>query len=381
MQFTRNWKASFKSFQSVAKGSGVGTGFAAADFALTGFSYQNTLQSKQISEGKGENDSNSGVVYAVPDEKIQRADKLGIGTSADEDDYVIVKPRPDVDPEVNNNPDYGPLSGAEVKAAIEILKEDDVLNEVLPDVRNSLQQLDERVVISIWDKVSKNLLENPKIIMAYQDKLKLNKGDSCGACEDSMVELSCCSSPSSTLSNLSSLHSQPLSTTRLSWLELCAEIKCPCAICQDLVAAPVILVSAFGECGHTFCGSCLQDQMDTCKSEDIEVVHNCSLCKQPIDKSTYERQLDDLILQRVSRAEDCKQKDDWVQRRELYFKRKEQYKYVEKVAKEEAESFYTQYGIGTEEGEYVPYAITIVSLIIAAAGIIWEYRRRMATKK
>ena len=95
------------------------------------------------------------------------------------------------------------------------------------------------------------------------------------------------------------------------WDEIVAEHSC--MICQDLLAAPVIT-----SCSHSFCGMCLINHMDSIQSCDVEVMHPCPMCAKNITYSTYEMNLDEVIVKKVQFIYSCKSKDSWSQRRNEY---------------------------------------------------------------
>eukprot|EP01039_Chlorochromonas_danica_P010021 gene10021-11082_t len=102
--------------------------------------------------------------------------------------------------------------------------------------------------------------------------------------------------------------------------------KFPCTICLDVLAAPVVL-----ECGHSFCGICIQEYYETCESKDIEVIHDCPNCCLPFSKSfRYELALDQVIQTSIEKAPACKESQEWKERRQKYLafrqKRKDEVK-------------------------------------------------------
>jgi hypothetical protein len=86
-----------------------------------------------------------------------------------------------------------------------------------------------------------------------------------------------------------------------------------CAICRDVLAAPVSL-----SCGCSFCGGCYQTLKDSCISSDIEVMPTCPLDRKPISSANYVRIMDDLICQEVSKMPESKDKVNWARRRQQY---------------------------------------------------------------
>jgi hypothetical protein len=96
-----------------------------------------------------------------------------------------------------------------------------------------------------------------------------------------------------------------------------------CVICCDLLAAPTVL-----GCGHSFCGECISDYMDSCRSEGEmdDVVHNCPVCRVEILGVTREIILDEDIVKFVDGCEDCVEKSDWQERRRKYLARTEKFK-------------------------------------------------------
>lgn len=106
--------------------------------------------------------------------------------------------------------------------------------------------------------------------------------------------------------------------------------KYPCAICQDLLAAPSIL-----NCSHSFCGSCLTDMIESCVltntdgdddaeldelQQSCEIAYRCPQCKEEITNTTFERLLDSDIQRLVDAVPDCEAKKHWKERRGKFLK-------------------------------------------------------------
>jgi hypothetical protein len=101
----------------------------------------------------------------------------------------------------------------------------------------------------------------------------------------------------------------------LSWEQL--KDKYPCVICQDVLAAPVVL-----NCTHSFCGACCSDLMESIAPADSSaaehVSHRCPSCKTEIESLTFERNLDENLLLLVKAVPDCEAKVMWMERRAAY---------------------------------------------------------------
>ena len=83
-----------------------------------------------------------------------------------------------------------------------------------------------------------------------------------------------------------------------------------CLLCKELLSSPVVT-----NCSHSFCGACLADHMESISSSDIDVVHSCPTCSDPILFSTYERVLDDNIAKKVRKLSRCCMSIRWQDRR------------------------------------------------------------------
>jgi hypothetical protein len=89
-----------------------------------------------------------------------------------------------------------------------------------------------------------------------------------------------------------------------------------CSICQDVLAAPVII-----NCTHNFCGLCLESYTRCAPSDQGKVTHFCPECRVEIEtRGIYERTLDDAIAKKVEKISYCEQSTDWKNRRNEYFK-------------------------------------------------------------
>ncbi|RYH18450.1 hypothetical protein EON65_27200 [archaeon] len=91
--------------------------------------------------------------------------------------------------------------------------------------------------------------------------------------------------------------------------------KFPCAICRNVLAAPVAL-----PCSHSYCGMCLNDLFSHCNEED-EVAHSCPCCFMVLMReqdTIYERAFDQTIEKEVERVADCEGKRDWQERRRTF---------------------------------------------------------------
>lgn len=108
----------------------------------------------------------------------------------------------------------------------------------------------------------------------------------------------------------------------VTWDALCDEFR-TCTICLDLLAAPTII-----NCGHSFCGLCIDDYMASCRAHEcnVDVVHCCPNDRSEFNNATFERLLDSLILRKVESltnltVSETKLKEEWLKRRDAYLVR------------------------------------------------------------
>ena len=122
-----------------------------------------------------------------------------------------------------------------------------------------------------------------------------------------------------TMSELNSLPDSEQSSAKdflpisqhVQWENLACDYSC--LICRELLAAPVIT-----NCTHSFCGSCLSDHIGSISSADVDVVHSCPACRNPIHLTTYERVLDDSIAKKASLLNGGSSSTRWQARRKQY---------------------------------------------------------------
>jgi hypothetical protein len=86
-------------------------------------------------------------------------------------------------------------------------------------------------------------------------------------------------------------------------------------IFEELLAAPLII-----NCSHSFCGVCLADHLGSISSIDIDVVHSCPCCGDPILFTTYERVLEGNITEEVGTLSRCSMSVRWQERRDKQLK-------------------------------------------------------------
>ena len=97
--------------------------------------------------------------------------------------------------------------------------------------------------------------------------------------------------------------------------------KYPCALCQDVLAAPVIF-----KCSHNFCGACADSLFESCVACDdyLTVGHPCPHCREELENPSYERLLDENILNEVEKVPSCEMKTWYEERRQQYFQQKKE---------------------------------------------------------
>lgn len=146
----------------------------------------------------------------------------------------------------------------------------------------------------------------------------------------------------------------------------------PCSICQDVLAAPVII----NTCGHNFCGACLIDYKDSCISEDAqnEVVNKCCSCRTEFESLTFERILDETICREVAALPpDCPKKIDWEERRQVYLSPREA-----ATAAGGGKGGFNNMDTEMSSLDSALYAGAILAVITAVCLIIKEVVRKMA---
>ena len=117
-----------------------------------------------------------------------------------------------------------------------------------------------------------------------------------------------------------------------------------CLLCKELLSAPVIT-----NCSHSFCGICLADHIASISSSDIDVVHSCPTCRDPILFTTYKRVLDENISKKVGKLSRCCMSMRWQDRR---------IKHMKDSRKKKVEMF----NLGTEKA--IQIAIPIVAVVL-----------------
>lgn len=134
----------------------------------------------------------------------------------------------------------------------------------------------------------------------------------------------------------------------LMWNELVNDHKC--IICSDLLACPVIL-----GCSHSFCGSCVTEMREAWETDGLDMVYTCPTCRHEIETETFERVLDDIIIQKVDQIPECEPKRDWVKRRENYLKLRRAKSLEKELQKEDSSS-----------PEYIIVAIIVIVTVALA---------------
>jgi hypothetical protein len=128
-----------------------------------------------------------------------------------------------------------------------------------------------------------------------------------------------------------------------------------CSICRDVLAAPVSL-----SCGHSFCGTCFKALKDSCiTSNDIDLIPTCPLDRKPVSNAIYDRVMDDLICEEVSKLSDSKDKFNWISKRQKYLQVINDPRAISTV-------FHEDFGNVLEEINYPMAVFTTVSLVLIA---------------
>ncbi|CAM9958613.1 unnamed protein product [Ectocarpus fasciculatus] len=87
------------------------------------------------------------------------------------------------------------------------------------------------------------------------------------------------------------------------WNDVLAEYECD--ICFDVLVG----VHVLDNCGHTFCGACMERWIDNAPQGE------CPVCRTPVDKLVPVRKMDEMIAKAVDAAAPSRERDAWYERR------------------------------------------------------------------
>lgn len=151
-----------------------------------------------------------------------------------------------------------------------------------------------------------------------------------------------------------------------------------CAICQDLLAGPMLL-----KCTHSFCFHCLHEYVNRCQlSEDnlsnkTEVVHKCPLCPQEFQlvDAIFERTMDHNIAEQAYSFPESLGKD-WMERRHTWLEyqkqqteavtRSNEERYLAQMKEEETQKLRQQLNEWTDFcNSCVPYLAFLVLVVVS----------------
>jgi hypothetical protein len=152
------------------------------------------------------------------------------------------------------------------------------------------------------------------------------------------------------------------------------EDKYSCAICHDVMAAPVIL-----PCSHDFCAGCVEDMNNAvhAHSLDVEVVRTCPCCRAEYTHAIYQRTLDaDIHEQVLKMDEKALSTSERSLRAEWLKRRKQSLKKIKKTLEQRESELRTE----IEADELIEDAADITLVIIVAATtlalIAWSRLRK-----
>ncbi len=189
-------------------------------------------------------------------------------------------------------------SKIEIDSALKILNND-------PSIITKItgQNIPEKTINKVLNNIM-HIVNDPNLIDSICENMKKNMGEH--KKDDKLVDISY-KSMNTTFTNIGDrLASDD------AWRQL--QDQFPCPICQDVLAGPILV----SRCGHNFCGICIQNHFESCsvvdKNSDIAVAHNCPVCRQEIESTTFEITLNEYIKSRVDSIPYCEQKLDWEER-------------------------------------------------------------------
>lgn len=143
-----------------------------------------------------------------------------------------------------------------------------------------------------------------------------------------------------------------------------------CSICQDVLAAPVII-----DCTHNFCGSCLLTYTKTPPCAQGKAIHFCPECRVEIESNgIYERALDEMITKKVEGLPSgSEQILDWKKRRNEYL-RLMKANQLPSLTGPESESFEHRF---TDAEDFIKWAVFFVAAV--TVGVL--VNRHMTSQK
>ncbi|CAM9518537.1 unnamed protein product [Ectocarpus sp. 8 AP-2014] len=87
------------------------------------------------------------------------------------------------------------------------------------------------------------------------------------------------------------------------WKDVLAEFECD--ICFDVLVG----VHVLDNCGHTFCGACMERWIDNAPQGE------CPVCRTPVDKLVPVRKMDEMIAKAVEAAAPSRERGAWYERK------------------------------------------------------------------